>query len=177
MLYRFILLVALSGCSTLEPMTGADQASWDAVDLQTKLYSTLTYMEQSGKNLFEKTVNESDSLLVVRITKGKAIMWPSGDRYQIKPTIFSLANNSCQTIRLSAKNDFSQATTLKSCYQNGELMLDPSRWNYHYKNGSIVIKSSPLWQEDGVVYDKLSSDGYTHLTDLSIDVHSTDANA
>lgn len=172
---NFILLVfLLTGCSSFESMTGADQASWQASDFQTKAYSSLTYLENSGKDLITSQASASDSLLVVRLTEGKATMWPSGKVYTFKPTIYSLSDNSCHNIKLTAKNDISQSTTLKSCFKNNQLVLDPSRWNYKYKDGSLFIKSSPLWQEDGVVYDQLASEGYAKLTNLSLDVRYSD---
>ena len=175
MRYIFIVVLLLTGCSSFESMTGADQASWEASDFQTKAYSSLTYLEQSGKNLLDSKPSNSDSLLVVRLTEGKAVMWPSGKTYAFKPTIYSLSDNTCHNIKLTAKADIAQTTTLKSCLKDNQLVLDPSRWNYKYKNGSIFIKSSPLWQQDGVVYDKLSSEGYAKLSNLSLDVHYSDA--
>ena len=177
MRYLILSIFLLSGCSSLESFTGADQASWESSDFQTKAYSSLTYIEQSGKRLLESNPSNSDALLVVRLTEGKAVMWPSGKVYTFKPTIYSLADNSCHNVKLTAKDDVSQSTTLKSCFKDQQLVLDPSRWNYNYKNGSIFIKSSPLWQEDGVVYDQLASEGYAKLSNLSIDVHYSDASS
>ena len=175
MRYTFLIALLLTGCSNFESITGADQASWEASDFQTKAYSSLTYLEQTGRGLLESKPSNADSLLVVRLTEGKAVMWPSGNVYSFKPTIYSLSDNSCHNVKLTAKSDISQSTTLKSCLKDNQLVLDPSRWNYKYKNGSIFIKSSPLWQQDGVVYDQLSSEGYAKLSDLSLDVHFSDA--
>jgi hypothetical protein len=171
-LYSISLFIfSLTGCQSLESLTGADEASWQSSDYQTKLYSSLTYIEQSGRSLLDSKPIEPDSLLIVRLTQGKAKMWPDGHVHAFKPTIYSLASGSCHNIKLTAVDDINQSTTLKSCFKDDQLVLDPSRWNYNYKNGSIFIKSSPLWQQDGVVYDQLSSEGYAKLTDLSIDVH------
>ena len=177
MKYFTLLLFFLTGCSSFESLTGADQASWESSDFQTKAYSTLTYIEQSGKDLLTSNAKDTDSLLVVRLTEGKAVMWPSGKQYTFKPTIYSLSENSCHNIKLTAKEDVSQTTTLKSCFKNDQLVLDPSRWNFKYKEGSLLIKSSPLWQEDGVVYDQLSSEGYAKLSNLSLDVRYSDVSS
>lgn len=174
MRFLTLLVFILTGCSSFESMTGADQASWQASDFQTKAYSSLTYLENSGKDLLTSKARESDSLLVVRLTEGKAVMWPSGKLYTFKPTIYSLSDNTCHNIKLTAKNDISQSTTLKSCFKDNQLVLDPSRWNYKYKDGSVFIKSSPLWQEEGVVYDQLTSEGYAKLSNLSLDVRYSD---
>lgn len=172
-----LMVVALTGCSTLDPYTGASEEDWNQADMQTKLMSGFTFMSQTGQSYVDARTDAADQLLVVRLKKATAKMWPSGERYAVNPVMFALSPDSCQTIRLTAAKDVSQHSDLKTCYRNAELQLDPSRWNFHFSSGSLVMKSSPMWSGEGMEYTDLNSSGYTSLADLTIDVHLSSTNA
>jgi hypothetical protein len=171
------IMVALTGCSTLDPYTGASEEAWNQADMQTKLMSGFTFMSQTGQSYVDARTDAADELLVVRLKKATAKMWPSGNRYAINPVMFALSPNSCQTVRLTATKDVAQHSDLKACYRNAELQIDPSRWNFHFAGGSLVMKSSPMWSGDGMEYTDLASSGYTGLADLTVDVQLSSANA
>jgi hypothetical protein len=112
---------------------------------------------------------EPDNTAVhVRMSDGKVNMPPYDAPSAYKPVEFEIDSGMCSNIKLVSV-DGDADTTLKVCYYNKVLYIDPSRYDPAKGEASIRLHASPIWAR-GFTFKGVSSTGFAHLTNVNVTV-------
>lgn len=106
----------------------------------------------------------------VKISDGQALMPPFISRQPFFAVTFTLSHGACQNIDL-VQLDRAAQTSLRACYKNRSLKLDPSRYELDKQDGTMSIPYSPLWtQEQGFTYYGINSSGFVKLKNVTVTI-------
>ena len=95
----------------------------------------------------------------VNISGGTAYSPKSKSNQNFMPISFTLKSGNCNKMTLSLADN--TATTLKSCYRNGVLVLDSEK--------AVRINFISLWQQ-GFTYPNISTNGKARLNNVNVKV-------
>lgn len=175
----------LSGCSSITPQKmGISQDEWNSFDKIKQKELLANYKSLNQERLAEdsqkssKEDNEDDesdlygnaitsqNSLTVKITGGTAMLPPFTNDQSYQDIEFTIDADSCKNSFVSAENSESQVT-LRSCYKNNILSLDPSAYDVKKKMGTITFNYSPLWN-DGFIYHKVDTNGLVRFKNATV---------
>jgi hypothetical protein len=173
LLYRllFILILAfsLSGCASRVAL-GISESEWQNYSPDERHKMTASYFKMLKSKVYDSDqAGSENSAVAVCISGGQVKMPPAfNELYAYKPVEFVIANGDCVPVMVNQlKGD--RSIKMQACYRNKTLYLDPSRYDFTKKFGSIQLHYSPIWKR-GFTYQKVSSDGYVRLTNVDVAV-------
>lgn len=114
------------------------------------------------------TTTKQPVIIEIKISNGTALMPPFTNWQAFSPAVAAIDEGSCQETLLT-QLDGKAHISLRSCFKNKILSLDPSRYDSEKQNGTITIPYSPLW-DHGFTYYEINSDGYVKLKGVTISV-------
>lgn len=165
----FIFFV-LTACSTFTPETiGISSSEWNNYSPAKQQEIINNHNDLVNSARLEAPETSNNSCLQVNISDGAALMPPFTAEYPYYPASIKLADGTCKTVILTAKEEGDRQITMCACYFNNALFLDPSLYEKDKKFGSIRMRYSSLW-DDGFTYHKVTSSGYVHLQDATVTV-------
>lgn len=160
--------VALAGCASQAERLGLSEQEWQGLSSQKQ-----EQMWADHEKI--KTLNEEKSKkayagpeLNIYMLKGKALMPPFAQYYEIETFAFRMQPGTCQSVTLKSV-DTTNHVDMSVCYDGLKLSIDPSHYDLTQKDGSIFISYNPIWKR-GFTYNNINSQGYVHLRDASISV-------
>lgn len=177
----------LAGCGISPQRLGVSDEEWASYDKAHRMQLLNNYHKIEMENTVADTeqdatkhVNEENKdkgsaanaseALKVSISGGKVMMPPFVEWQPYKPFDFLISKNECIDAAIM-QADSDVETSLRSCYKDDILYVDPSRYDIAKKDGSINFHFSPLWaQAKGFTYAKISSDGYVRLKDVNVNI-------
>ena len=122
---------------------------------------------QLESNLEPNKVDDAN-VIEVKVYDGSALMPPFTSWQAFTPATFIIPTGRCQNAEL-VQLDGTAKTSLRSCYKDKLLHLDPSRYELSKQQGTISIPYSPLW-DYGFVYHNINSGGYVKLKNVTVAV-------
>jgi hypothetical protein len=145
--------------------------AYKQVDLmnQTEDQQTLQSQQAQGQQVpGGQQVNQQTQVnaIKVKVYDGSALMPPYTTWQAFTPAIFTVREGSCQNVDL-VQLDGMVKTSLRSCYKDKMLRLDPSHYELNKLNGTATIPYSPLWDQ-GFIYHNINSYGYVKLKNVTI---------
>lgn len=177
-MFRVLLLLLasslLAACAT--PMRlGISEAEWNNYGPEERQRIKSGYYEvlKSSVNDSENVVPDG-STLHVKLYGGQIALPPFANLCNYLPVEFDIMSGDCQKIELQESNGDNKVS-MKICYRNKTLYLDPSRYDPSKKIGSIQLHYSPIWDR-GFTYQNVSSTGYVHLTNVNVAVRRYESN-
>lgn len=158
----------LGGC-TSEQTYGINSSRWAAMsqeqrsEIQTAYVNTQeSLLEEQGQ---QKVSDHADKIRVA-VYGGRALM-PPFDYYQpYEKEVVDLEEGSCQTCTLF-RPDGEKEVDLKLCYRNHNLEVDPSKFVFDKRHGTVAFHYSPLWDR-GFTYTHVKTSGYARLKNAHI---------
>lgn len=177
-----LLILLLSGCAITPQDLGISEQQWKKYDQSKReqllsdyktLQKTNELNDDSLKEQYQSLKNNtySGNYLRVRIYDGEALMPPFTDWYRYNATTFDIIPNSCTNTLLEQGSDNSDdiKISLRACYMNNVLFLDPKRYTSKDGLGTVRFAYSPLWGQ-GFTYRNINSNGYVKLKDVSVSI-------
>jgi len=180
-----LLILGLSGltaCATTPEDIGISSDQWAKYDKtkQEKLMESYQKLEEVNKLEDKKVVDQYQSLkndsyegdyLKVRIYNGKAMMPPFVNWYNFQETTFEIIPDTCTNALLKeeANDPEVNEVSMRACFKNNILYLDPSRFESSKEQGTVRFANSPLW-DLGFTYNNINSNGYARLKDVSVEI-------
>lgn len=165
-----ISLLLIAGCGpSLPEKLGINAANWESMSFIEKSNLMAQYdQSQSLHDAFYrgKSINNG-KVIAVKITQGRAVIWPTIEPLEFKDISYTLSQNSCSKIPIIAKDEH-VATTFESCFWGDELLLDPSPTNIEYATSSARFFHSSLWHN--FVYKDISTSGYISFSHINLAV-------
>lgn len=166
----------LLGCTSTSVPTklGISDLEWTSYskDKQATLITNYYQIAEEHKNTVKKQESKkinNENFLLVKIYNGHIMLPPLFiNWHNYKPAQFTIFHGQCRDIVLEGSGNNSK-TLLRSCFHDNTLYLDPSRYDLTKKNGTVSIKSSPLWVS-GFVYKGINSSGYVRLSDVTVEI-------
>jgi hypothetical protein len=188
-IYKVGLLIfiisELTACASTASDIGIPEDQWQKYDKtrQEQLLKDYAALEEANKQEDQSTQSQYDSLkdetysgdyLRVNIYSGQVMMPPFTDWYPFKKIGFDVIPDTCTSVILeediSGEEDSKpKQVSLRACFKNSVLFLDPSRYDASQNQGTVRFVSSPLW-EMGFVYKNINSHGYVKLKDVSVEI-------
>jgi len=172
-LFLIFISISLIGCASVSEDLGITQLEWSSysADKQKKLLTNYGEIIKERNTIIEDQKNSlSDVFLAVKIHSGKVMFPPSFIDWQTyKPVSFKLFKGQCRNIEITSSLDENIKTTFGVCFKDNTLYLDPSRYDFKKKIGSVMIHSSPLWSS-GFSYTGINSSGYLQLNDVTVEI-------
>lgn len=154
---------------------GISEAEWKNYSPDERQRIKSGYYEMLKGRYSEEEKTTSDGTMVkVKVSDGQVDMPPFANLSSYIPVEFELQSGDCQNIELRQQNG-NKKISMKACYLNKTLYLDPSRYDATKKLGSIQLHYSPIWDRE-FTYQNVSSNGYVHLTNVNVTVRKYDSN-
>jgi len=180
----FVLTLSLTGCANKTPpqqSLGITDAEWNGYDknkreelLKTYKQIDLANKEEDAKNQLpyvQGSVSKKNAI-EVKVYDGTALMPPFTTWQAFSPATFTLNEGSCQNVLLTQLDGMAKVS-LRSCYKNKFLRLDPSNYELDKQEGTASIPYSPLW-EQGFAYYGINSYGYVRLKNVTVSLKIND---
>jgi hypothetical protein len=166
-LFLFVSLL-LTACATPTRL-GISETEWENYSPaeQQKIKRNYYSILQGRGRCHEKIIPDG-STVHVKISEGKIVIPPSASLHDYKPLEFTLRSGECHNIQICEEGT-DKHTSMKACYRNKTLYLDPSRYEPEKSVGSIRLHYSPIWDR-GFTYQPVSSTGYVHLNNVKVTV-------
>jgi hypothetical protein len=164
----FISAVLLAACATVTPNSlGISQDQWNQYTPEQKREMNKGYREVQ-KQAKQKQEISSNSTLSVNIYGGQILLPPFTYLKDYQPIAFAIKEGDCNVkLPVIEKNNPQIKTTLKVCYKNNVLFLDPSPYLPSQAQGSIQLHHMPTWTR-GFTYPGISSTGLVKLTGVNV---------
>lgn len=146
---------------------GVDSGAWQSMSLQQKKALQENYLKIQA---YQQAATKTSGKQVLRLSVwgGKAKMPPDFDVYAFNKVSIYLHEGSCQDLWLNASEGKHQGS-VRACYLNTLLSLDPSRTNPADWQGTVFFHYNPVW-DHGFTYHSVSSSGYAGLSNASVRV-------
>lgn len=165
-------LLLLAGCVVGPESLGVSPQSWQRyskVQRQKLIvgYHDVARLSQPGR------VQSDGDMLQVALAHGAVMMPPFVKRCSYMPVIFTVPEGVCRSVVLR-NSKLKKQVVMGVCYQNGILLLDPSRYDVNKRLGSIRFYKSPLWRR-GFSYRSVHSTGFVRLQGATITIRIKDA--
>lgn len=114
-----------------------------------------------------QTILAGDAIRV-RVSGG-TVFWVKKDmRSHYQPLSWVLSPGQCKTVQLRTLPENARVA-LSSCYLKGVFSLDPSRYQWSKRAGTLFIHQHPYWQQ-GVTYQgaNIQTAGYASLQGMTL---------
>jgi hypothetical protein len=170
-----LIIISLTGCATSPQTFGISDAEWNGYSKE-KQKETLSNYEQLNKEVMQQDREASQMLgnldattLDVKIFGGQAVFPPFVDWQSYMPFTATVMENSCTNAEVDQVDGEKMIvkTTLRLCYKDKKLRLDPSMYDPDKKEGTATIPYSPLWDQ-GFVYHGINTYGHVKLKDVNV---------
>lgn len=166
-LFQLIAILCLFGCQTIDPKNfGLSENEWQKLSQEKKAKLESKFWLVKKQHIFSSKIAYKTKYkeLELKFVNGKALMWPSNRKENIKPFSTTISSGNCKILDLKNKEN---STNLEICYNGRVLSIDPSKYLSKYSNGSVNITQHHLWQQ-GLMYSNLKSNGYAKLSELNL---------
>lgn len=163
-----ILSIALVGCAVSPQKLGISEQEWNSYSDEQRQKILVDYQQIAAEQGNIKKNSSESETINVKIYDGEVMMQPFTQWCSYQPVTFDLAKNTCDEILLNQLNGAAQ-TSLRACYKDNLLYLDPSRYDLTKRNGSINFPFSPLWKQ-GFEYNGVSSSGFVRLKNVTVKI-------
>jgi len=171
-LFLIIIFLFLVGCASMPENLGINELEWTSYSpkKQRILLEKHAQISKERELLTKVDENLGDTFLAVKVYGGKVMFPPLFLNWQnYKPMQFNIFNGRCQKIDLVSQASENIKTQLGVCFLDDVLYLDPSRYDFSKKLGSVNIYFSPLWTS-GFSYKGINSTGYVQLNDVTVEI-------
>jgi hypothetical protein len=193
------IMLLLNGCAHKPnpQMLGITEVEWQTYDKAKQLNLLDSYRRMQAENEAEDKVDRappadqqplakgvnaapvattllapsalaSKPSIEVTISGGSVLMPPFASWQPFAPATFTIQAATCEETLLTQLDGKAQIS-LRSCYKDNMLRLDPSRFDFSKKEGTVTIPRSSLWEQK-FVYHGVNSDGYVKLKDVNVAV-------
>lgn len=172
-MYKSLIIMStalLAACATVTPDSlGISQTQWSQYSPEQKKEMGQGYREVQ-KQAKRKQEQSSNSTLSVTIYGGRALLPPFTDLQDYQPIAFTINAGDCNIkVPVVEKSNPQIKTTLKACYINDVLFMDPSPYLPSQAQGSIQLHHMPIWSR-GFTYPGISSTGLVKLTNVNVSI-------
>lgn len=164
------LLVLLVGCAPSPQKMGMSPAQWQAMNPEQQQarrddYEKVQQWQSQAET--QMTLYEA-SPIMVSLQNGKVMMPPFEQAFAFEKADIDLFSGQCKNLKLKNPQSWS-SVKIHLCYNGLRLAVDPSRYDFNDREGTLFFYNNPLWQQ-GFTYENVSSRGYARLqqTDLTI---------
>lgn len=166
-----LAIISLTGCATSPQIFGIADSEWKGYDKAKQKeilnnYKQLDTEVQQQDQEVSKITGGDTTTIDVKIFGGEAMLPPFVDWHAYMPATFTIVENSCANTLLNQEGGEGKIT-LRACYKDKKLRLDPSRYDPDKKDGTVTIPYSPLWDQ-GFTYHGINTDGYVKLKDVNV---------
>lgn len=169
---RFLLplmgAILLSGCNA-EHNYGIANDRWAALSPQQRSQVEQQYTQTQNALAEEQRntiVNPNAHEIRVAVYGGRALMPPFHWYQPYDTEVVDIKEGTCETCTLH-RPDGEKAVDLTLCYRDHELEIDPSKFVFDKRHGTLAFHESPIWKK-GFTYTQVKTSGYARLKNAHI---------
>lgn len=162
----------LAGCSGVPYGITDDQ--WKSMSLVRMKELQENYVrireERSQENIHQSRlrITKKTPSLEVQVEGGTVKMPPFDKSFAYKPAKLIVYQGHCQSVQLWQQQG-DKKIALEICYLGDVLYVDPSKYEYQWRHGSLRFNYVPLWRA-GFEYKSVTSQGYASLKNANIKI-------
>lgn len=170
-----VVLLALVGCATSPERLGLTRAQWASFTPAQRGRAMIRYRELQvtnfgGRLAKDRQDEHSPDRVNVRLQGGTVLMPADFKPYTYQTLNFDLRAGRCQSLPVKAKKG-PRKTMLRACYGKHILYLDPSRYDWSKRRGSVHFYYTPLWRR-GQTYPGINTSGYVRFSQANLRIRS-----
>lgn len=168
------LVLFLAGCAPSPQKMGMSSAQWQAMnaDQQEVRRDDYQKLQQWQEQAEAQMTLYAASPIAVSLQSGKVMMPPFEQPLPFEKADVDLSSGQCKNLKLKNPDSWS-SVKIHLCYNGLRLAVDPSRYDFNDREGTLFFYNNPLWQQ-GFTYKNVSSRGYARLQQAELTIKMID---